>query len=111
MKKTILNKLIRDKVPEIIRKIGDVPEITILDEADFRQALKTKMTEEVKELLAADSIDEILNELSDVVEVARAFAADYGLSWEEVEKLRIAKLQAKGGFEKKLFLKSVEENT
>jgi predicted house-cleaning noncanonical NTP pyrophosphatase (MazG superfamily) len=110
MKKKILNKLIRDKVPEIIRKIGDVPEITILDEADFRKALKIKMTEQAKELLAADSIDEILNELSDVVEVARAVAVDHGLSWEEVETHRQAKLREKGGFEKKLFLKSVEES-
>ncbi len=35
MSKKIYNKLIRDKIPEVIRKNGGVPAISVLSEADF----------------------------------------------------------------------------
>ena len=109
MSKKIYNKLIRDKIPEIIKQSGGVPEISILTEADFRKALRVKMTEEAQELLEAKSTEDVLNELSDIEELVRAIAKNYSLSLQELEKHRINKLQQRGGFEDKLFLGSVEE--
>ena len=109
MKKKIYNKLIRDKIPGIIKKSGSIPEITILDEADFRKALKVKKTEEAQELLEAESTDDVLNELADVEELVRAIAKNYSISLRELEKHRKEKLHGRGGFEDKLFLVSVEE--
>ena len=109
MSKKIYNKLIRDKIPEVIKEKGGIPEVSILDGTEFRKSLKIKMTEEAKELLEAESNDDVLNELSDVEELVRSIAKNYDLSLEEIEKHRLEKLQKRGGFEKKLFLKFVKE--
>ena len=110
MKKKIYNKLITDKIPGIIKKSGSIPEITILDEADFRKALKVKMTEEAQELLEAESTDDVLNELADVEELVRAIAKNYSISLRELEEHRKAKLHERGGFKKKLFLSVVRSS-
>ena len=109
MNKKIYNKLIRDKIPEIIKEGGGISEVSILDEAEFRKSLKVKITEEAKELLEAESIGDILDELSDIEELVRSIARNYDLSLEEIERHRIEKLQKRGGFEKKLFLRFVKE--
>jgi predicted house-cleaning noncanonical NTP pyrophosphatase (MazG superfamily) len=107
--KKIYNKLVRDKIPGIIKLNGGVPKCMSLDETEFRKALKIKMTEEAKELLEANSASDILNELADVEELVTALAENYSLSLEEVENHRLNKLRERGGFEKKLFLEFVEE--
>jgi predicted house-cleaning noncanonical NTP pyrophosphatase (MazG superfamily) len=109
MTKKIYNKLVRDKVPGIIKLNRGVPKIIPLDETEFRNALKTKMTEEAQELLAAKSAADVLNELADIAELIRSIAENYDLSFEAVENQRINKLRERGGFAQKLFLESVEE--
>lgn len=109
MSKKIYNKLVRDKIPEVIKNKGGVPKISILGETEFREALKIKMIEEAKELLEAQSDEDVLSELSDVEELARTIAENYGISNDEIEKRRIEKFRDRGGFKKKLFLEYVEE--
>jgi len=103
------NKLIRDRIPEIIMGEGGVPEVSKLSDADYQNALKVKMSEEAKELLDAQTKVEVLNELVDIHELIRAIAANYGLSMAELEKKLQEKKQERGGFEKKLWLKYVDE--
>lgn len=105
----IYNKLIRDKIPEIITASGSIAKVSVLNDIEYRTSLKIKMGEEAKELIEAETIDDVLNELSDVEELIRAIAKNYNLSLGEIEKHRAEKLQKRGGFEKKLFLESVEE--
>jgi len=63
MSRKIYNKLIRDKIPEVIKSKGGVPKTFILDNKKFREALKAKLTEEAQELLEAQSAEDVLNEL------------------------------------------------
>ncbi len=108
MSKEVYNKLIRDRITEIIKENGRIPEISILGEDRFREALKAKMTEEAKELLEAKTKEEVLNELADIEELIRAISKNYGISSTKIEKYRLKKLKNRGGFEKKLFLKRVK---
>ena len=67
------------------------------------------MTEEAQELLESESGKDVLNELSDIEELVRTIAKNNGFSLAQIEQHRIEKLKERGGFEKKLFLESVEE--
>jgi len=109
MSRKIYNKLVRDKIPEIIKNKGSIPKISILPEAEYRRALKLKMEEEAKELIEARTNEDILNELSDMQELTRSVAKNYGMPMEELEKARKKKLKEKGGFEKRFLLEYVDE--
>jgi len=68
------NKLIRDKIPKIIKHDNAVPKISILNHKDFIIELKKKLIEESTELQNAGDKKEILNELSDVLEIIQTIA-------------------------------------
>ena len=80
-----------------------------MNESDFREALKIKMTEEAKELIKVKIKEDVLNELSDIQELVMAIAKNHKLSMNEIEKKRKKKLRERGGFKKRLLLKYVDE--
>lgn len=108
MNRKTYNKLIRDKIPEIIKKDNAIPKISELSDEQFKIALKEKLVEEAKELLEAKTDKEILNELSDVLQLLESIALNNGLSVSDVEKQKEKKKQERGAFEKKLFLEYVD---
>jgi len=97
------NKLVRDKIPEIIKADGKECETRVLDDKEYLLSLNKKLDEELREYYETESIDE----LADMVEVIFAIVGQYGISIEEFEKLRISKRQKRGGFDQKLFLMSI----
>lgn len=99
--KKVFNKLVRDKIPEIIEANGESAEIEILDDQRFLQQLHEKLFEEANEFVEEDSVEE----LADLMEVIYAIARLRGIDLEEVEKVRKEKAQKRGAFEKKIFLK------
>jgi predicted house-cleaning noncanonical NTP pyrophosphatase (MazG superfamily) len=109
MNRKTYNKLIRDKIPEIIEKDNAIPKVSVLDDEKFAIALKEKLIEEAKELLNAKTQEEILNELSDVLQLVESIATNNNVSIAEIEKQKLAKKEKRGGFEKKLFLEYVDE--
>ena len=109
MAKIIYNKLVRDNIPEIIKKNGGVSKVSVLDEAEFKTALKNKLIEEAQEVLEASSKEDVLNELSDIMELVEAITKDNNLTMSEVENKKQKKKEERGGFEKRLFLEYVEE--
>ncbi len=109
MTKRIYNKLVRDKIPEIIKKNGEVSKVVVLDDAEFKIALKNKLIEEAQEVLEANSMEDVLNELSDVMELVEAIVKYNDLTMSEVEKKKQKKKEERGGFERRLFLEYVEE--
>lgn len=109
MSRKTYNKLIRDKIPEIIKKNGASPKIFVLNDEQFKSALKEKLIEEAKELLEAKTNDEILNELSDVLQLLESIALNNDTTFLEVEKQKEKKKMERGGFDKKLFLEYVDE--
>lgn len=109
MNRKTYNKLIRDKIPEIIKKDNAVPKVSELDDNQFKVALKEKLVEEAKELLEAKTDKEILNELSDVLQLLESIALNNNIAIAEVKKQKEKKEVERGGFEKKLFLEYVDE--
>ena len=109
MNRKTYNKLIRDKIPEIIQKDNATPKVSILDDEQFSSALKEKLIEEAKELQEAKTQEEILNELSDVLQLVESIASNNKLTIEEIKNQKEAKKIKRGGFEKKLFLEYVDE--
>ncbi|MGY5627485.1 pyrophosphohydrolase domain-containing protein [Streptomyces sp. UC1A3] len=93
-----MTKLVRDKVPEIIRRSGETPDVYVADAQDYRQLLRAKLGEEVGEFLDAGNDEDALEELADVLEVVHALAADLGAGPEQLESLRAAKAAERGGF-------------
>ena len=104
--KIIYNKLVRDKIPEIIKASGKTYETEILSDEEYLQMLDKKLDEELTEYHQEQNIEE----LADLLEVLYATARARGYSIEEIEKVRIDKRKARGGFDKKILLISLEEN-
>jgi predicted house-cleaning noncanonical NTP pyrophosphatase (MazG superfamily) len=105
MSSTRYNKLVRDKIPEVIRLAGKEPITDILSQYDMATALDQKLQEEVQEYLESGSVEE----MADVLEVLHGIAFHRGISWGEVESARIHKRDERGGFEKGIRLLEVRE--
>ena len=100
----IYNKLVRDKIPELIESDGRKCVTHILSEKEYIAALETKLNEEVAEYQA----DKNLEEMADVLEVLRAICIARGYTLEELEQLRAKKAAERGGFGERIFLEYVE---
>lgn len=99
------NKLVRDRIPEIIESSGKTCAIEVLSDPDYLSCLDKKLDEE----LAEYHQDQNIEELADLLELIFAVAAARGYSLEELEKVRLDKARERGRFEKKLFLKEVQD--
>lgn len=101
----IYNKLVRDKIPEIIKASGKTVYYETLPERDCLEMLNRKLEEELLEYQADGNIEE----LADLLEVIYAVAAAKGCALEQLEAIRQAKAEKRGKFDKRIFLKSVIE--
>ena len=99
------SKLVRDRIPDVIRNAGKVPVTDILSSNVMPDALKSKLQEEVSEFLESDSVEEI----ADILEVLHGIVFSKGITWEEVEAVRVHKRDERGGFEKGIRLLEVRE--
>ena len=97
------DKLIRDKIPEVVEFTGSKAIIEVLDDANYKKYLDIKLDEELKEYLDDDNVEE----LADLVEVVYALLDCKGMSLEKFDKIRVAKVEKRGAFKKKLLLKEV----
>ena len=102
-----VEKLIRDRLPEIMRGQGLAVFDRRLDDAEFVVALGEKLVEEAHEARLA-SPGEIAGELADVLEVVHALAQVHGLSLQDVEAARQAKRAERGGFDARVYTAAVE---
>ncbi|NRD79779.1 nucleoside triphosphate pyrophosphohydrolase [Bacillus sp. BRMEA1] len=104
----IYNKLVRDKIPDIIKSTGKKYSLKQLNNKEYIQALQKKAFEELNEYINSNTNNEAFEELADLLEVIHAFAEYHGGSFEMVEDIRIKKLSERGGFKEKIFLLEVE---
>jgi predicted house-cleaning noncanonical NTP pyrophosphatase (MazG superfamily) len=88
-------KLVRDKIPEIIRAKGELPSTRIAKGAEYQSLLLAKLSEEVLEFIASDGDP---GELADILEVVIALADGLGIGQQELERLRAKKAAERGGF-------------
>ena len=100
------NKLVRDKIPEIIEKAGKKAYTHILSEEEYMTELDKKLNEECAEYQADKSIEE----LADMLEVMYAIAEARGWSVSELEAVRREKAEKRGAFEKRVFLERVDDD-
>jgi predicted house-cleaning noncanonical NTP pyrophosphatase (MazG superfamily) len=96
-----MGKLVRDKIPDIIRNSGREPAVRAISGCQLEEALKEKLLEEALELKDPGNIKE---EIIDVLEVVDALIAYYGYDRKELEELKNKKKEERGGFEKGYFL-------
>lgn len=101
----VYNKLVRDKIPEIITASGRTCSTEILSEEDYLKMVDAKLDEE----LAEYHKDQNLEELADLLEVLYAAVHARGYTIEQLERVRSDKLIQRGGFEKKILLREVIE--
>lgn len=100
-------KLVRDRIPDLIAEPGSEVEVLTLNRKDHITALKDKLQEEVAELLRATSREEIIDEIADVKEVLDALILKLAISQTEVDEAKRNKCFKNGGFDRGLFLKTV----
>lgn len=94
------NKLVRDKIPEIIKNKGSNPITHIADDAEYWLKLKEKLTEEVKEFLESEAEEE----LADIEEVLKTIYEYRNIDPADIETLRKKKSEERGGFKEKIIL-------
>ena len=99
------NKLVRDRIPDIIKKQGQNPVTRVLDDNEYVEGLIDTLCEEI------DAFDEDRNveEMADILEVLMALANALGISQQELKRVRDQKAISRGGFRKRIFLERVEE--
>ena len=98
------NKLVRDKIPDIIMAQGEIPQFRILSDDEYTPALEQKLTEETEEFLREKNLEE----LADILEVVYALAEDLGYTKAELLHLYDQKHEKRGGFRERIYLISKE---
>lgn len=99
----VYNKLVRDRIPEIVSAEGKTCDVRVLNDAEFAERLDEKLGEELREYEQSADV----SELGDLVEIVQVIVELRGTSWEEFEQQRLMKREERGGFRKKLLLVSV----
>lgn len=100
----IYNKLVRDKIPEIMRNNGSIPVVRKLDNNSYIKELNRKLQEELKEYLDDESIEE----LADLEEVILAILDYKKVPYEQFEQIRKDKVLKRGAFKEKIYLEREE---
>jgi predicted house-cleaning noncanonical NTP pyrophosphatase (MazG superfamily) len=99
----VYNKLVRDKIPEIIMKSGKSCIVQRARAEEKSELLKAKLREEVKEFLEEENIEE----LADIMEVLFGLANNLGYSEEDLIRKREEKREERGGFIEGIVLEKV----
>ena len=106
MKHIQYNKLVRDRIPEIIESSGKTCTVELLSDEDYLRMVDAKLDEE----LAEYHKDQNIEELADLLEVIYAATTARGYSIEQLETVRAEKAAKRGAFDIKILLKEVVED-
>ncbi|MCC3357739.1 nucleoside triphosphate pyrophosphohydrolase [Bacillus sp. REN16] len=107
---TVHQKLVRDRIPEIIENTGKKFSTRVLANDEYLIELRKKGFEELEEYVNASDKENALEELADLLEIIHALAVAHESSFNEVEAIRERKAQKRGGFQEKIFLIEVEDD-
>ena len=97
------NKLVRDRIPEIIAADGRQCTTEIMNESEYPQALLAKLVEEAQEVADAET-DDIAKEIADVYEVIDALLIAFDLNRDAILTMQKKRYEERGGFEKRIKL-------
>ncbi|MFY4813905.1 nucleoside triphosphate pyrophosphohydrolase [Haloarcula argentinensis] len=99
------DKLVRDKIPEVIEDNGETPTVSLAGEDEYSERLVDKLEEEVAEYRESHDIEELV----DILEVIHAIRKDRGLTREELQDERALKAEQRGRFDEGIVLERVDE--
>lgn len=99
----VFNKLVRDKIPQIIESNGEVAITRILEKEEYKIELEKKLNEEYNEVLSSSGKDRI-EELADMLEIIKCLAEMENSNLEEVIEVSKQKVLKRGSFKNKIFL-------
>lgn len=103
------NKLVRNRIPEIIEKSGKRFSTRFLSSEEYIQELKKKSFEELEEYMDSKNDGEALEELADTLEIIRALSEYHGAKFQNFEASRVQKAEKRGSFKERVYLLEVEE--
>lgn len=102
----VYNKLVRDKILQIIEDDGRKAVYRYLnDNMEYLNELEKKLNEELKEYEDSKSLEE----MADILEVLFSLCIARGYSVEELLKMREEKAMIRGSFKEKIFLERVDD--
>jgi predicted house-cleaning noncanonical NTP pyrophosphatase (MazG superfamily) len=102
------NKLVRDKIVEIMESKGSKLYSYKLNDQDFLKQLKLKLIEKASEVHKAQSEQELLEELAEVLEIIQNLAKLNNLTFKDLEAAQEKKRKEKGGYQERIFLSFAE---
>ena len=102
---TVHNKLVRDKIPEIIQAHGHTAVTRMIQGDEYYQSLLTKLVEEYEEFRESGDLEE----LADILEVVEALAIAKGASFADILQKKEQKQQERGGFTTRVWLERVDD--
>lgn len=103
--KTTYNKLVRDKVPQLIEESGRTHKSRILNDDEYFKALIDKVIEEIEEYRESGNEEE----LADVFEVLDSLVKFKDYEPMHIDYLKMKKKEKRGTFDGRVFLEEVEE--
>lgn len=105
-----MNKLVRDKIPDIIKVSGKTPEIFMLDDDQMKRATMCKIIEEANELndaFVSNNHVGVVEELADLYEIISAFCNANNISQRDIRAARKLKNEIRGQYNNRVFLKRI----
>lgn len=104
-----IGKLVRDKIEQFFVRSGAVKVNKIhLNDVTFDEQLRNKVLEESQEVFEATDSPELIDECADVIEVLEALILLHGKTWDEVIAARERKIQTRGGYKERLYIKTID---
>ncbi|WP_074433076.1 nucleoside triphosphate pyrophosphohydrolase [Neobacillus dielmonensis] len=103
MGEKIYNKLVRDKIPQIVKQDNKVPFTHVATEQEVKPLLLQKLIEELEEFKATPNEEE----LADILEVIEGIASAFNFELDKVLKIKAKKKEERGGFNDRIVLEYV----
>jgi len=98
------DKLVRDQIPDIIKRDGKTPITHVVEGKEYQEALIRKLQEEIEEFLEKPCVEEV----ADILEVLHAICDLRGVDLSNLEAVRKEKAIMRGGFKRGIFFDAVE---
>ena len=99
-------KLVRDKIPDIIREDGRECKYHVADYNEYKAHLYEKMREELDEFINTPCYEEA----ADIYEVFSSICAMHDMNMVRVEVTALDKADLYGGFKNRIILEEVSES-
>ena len=103
----MLNKLVRDKIPQDMESHGQVVHSRVLGDEEYLQELARKAVEEAREFNLADA-EGAPKELADLLTIVMAGCAALGMTFEELQALEAKCTAERGGFSERIYVERLD---